>query len=745
MKFGKISAAVTALVMTAGSLSFSSFASIAADSESTSFPYTIEAEDMTDDSGNKPQVWTAIYNDKVEGDYTGEGFVYLTATPYKFTVTVDKDGMYDLKLRAAQILDQKGRQQSVEINGVQYTKVMPYSKAWTDFDFGKIRLKSGENTIKLTCSYGYMAVDSVTVSEAAFPDLSQATDIPCDKDATQNTKNLMKYLKSVYGSNIISGQQQIYGGGNSVSMNDMHYDSSTNKVVDGKGNTYTFDPADVATADDGSKFVWKCFDSNGRQYNYNQQNRNYSYNDYDKDINLIKDMTGKYPAIQGFDFGSYCPCYAWDDGVAQRMIDWGKKGGIITASWHVNVPTALADYTLGKPLDFAKTTYTQKTDFVTANCMVEGTTEYEYFKLCMKNLAAELKKVQDAGYPIIFRPFHEAEGNGGADGSGAWFWWSKEGTTVYKDLWKYLYTTLTEEYGLHNLIWEENLYSWSDASAEWYVGDDYVDIVGFDKYNTQYNRHDGKTTGPNLDAESGIFWNLEGYVNGKKMVSMPENDSVPSLDNLQIEQAKWLYFCIWYDSDGSEFVSGDKYQDKDELKKLYNSDYCITLDELPKIYENNPVVTTTSDATTTDITTTTVSVTATDPKTTSGSSETTAISTVTTSGRVSDTTAAKTTEETKVSTTGSKELKVGIGEVSEWGDTNIDGSVTIADSVFLQRVLVGASDITPQGLINADLYQGPLSENIVDSQDSEYLMKYLVKSIEKSALPVAKAYTVILQ
>ena len=34
------------------------------------------------------------------------------------------------------------------------------------------------------------------------------------------------------------------------------------------------------------------------------------------------------------------------------MIDWAKnKGGICTASWHINVPTNMADYTLGEPLD----------------------------------------------------------------------------------------------------------------------------------------------------------------------------------------------------------------------------------------------------------------------------------------------------------------------------------------------------------------------------------------------------------
>ena len=553
--------------------------------KTTSFPFTIEGEDL-----EGADLWTSIYADEIPG-YSGEGFWYLTASPASFTVTVPEDAMYQLTVRGVQILSKENetRKQSVEVNGSKYSIEAPYSREWRDYDFGLIRLKKGENTIKFINEYGYMAIDTVTVSEADFPDLTKADDVLIDKDATENTKSLMKYLKSVYGTNILSGQQQIYGGGNTVETS-IRYDASADKCVDGDGNEYVIDKESYDEDKDGNKFPWHCTGPDGQVYTYSTQNRNYTYNNYDLDVNLVHELTGKYPAIQGFDFGSYCPCYAWDDGVVGRMIEWtNEKGGICTASWHINVPTTLADYTLGEPLDFSKTTYTEKTDFKTANCMVEGTAEYDYFQLCMKNLAAELLKLQEAGVPVIFRPFHEAEGNPSRtddpiDGSGAWFWWAKEGAVVYKQLWAFLQDTLRDEYGLHNLIYEQNLYAWSDYSAEWYSGDDRVDIVAFDKYNTQYNRHDGKTSGPNLDAEGGIFYKILGYVKGKKMVAMAENDSVPSMENMLVEHAYWLYFCPWYDSQQSYFVSGDNYQDHEEFKKLYNSEFCITLDELPDIF-----------------------------------------------------------------------------------------------------------------------------------------------------------------
>lgn len=551
--------------------------SISAETEAVIRPLgTYEAEEL--DIGNQ-DVWTSVYEHQLPG-YSGDGFIYLSTTPFSISVEVEEDGMYEIATRCAQILSQEGRMQTVSINGIDYTYNLPYYDEWTDVSLGVFRLKEGVNKIEFKPVYGYAEYDTVTVKKAELQELKNDPN-PCDKNATDEARALMSYLSSVYGKHVISGQQEIYGGGHSMSTT-IRYDKETNTCVDADGKTYSFDESEIDTADDGSTFVWHCYDEKGQVYNYNTQNRNYSYNYYDQEIDYLYDLTGKYPAIRGFDFGSNCPCYAWDDGVTDRMIDWAKnKGGICTASWHINVPTNMADYTLGEPLDFSKTTYNEKTDFVTANVMKEGTVEYEYFKLCMENIAAQLLELQDAGVPVLFRPWHEAEGNGGADGKGAWFWWAKEGAEVYKELWKYFYDTMTNEYGIHNLIWEQNLYAWSEESGDWYVGDDYVDIVGFDKYDTVYNRHDGLTSGPNEDCNSKIFWSLVGFVNNNKLVAMPENSTIPSVSNMTVEHANWLYFCTWYDNGQDNFISGDNYNNADTVKETYRSDYCITLDELP--------------------------------------------------------------------------------------------------------------------------------------------------------------------
>ena len=206
-----------------------------------------------------------------------------------------------------------------------------------------------------------------------------------------------------------------------------------------------------------------------------------------------------------------------------------SKSGIATASWHLNIPKVLQNYNVGDRITADLCTFGTDSNFILENCIIEGTKEKNFWDKEIKNLADQLIRLQNENIPLIFRPLHEAEGNGGVNGEGAWFWWGKSGAETYVKVWKYLYNKLTKEYEIHNLIWEQNLYINSSDSAKWYSGEEYVDIIGYDKYNVEHNRNDGKASGPNLDAESNIFYALVRSGENKKMVALAENDSIPSL------------------------------------------------------------------------------------------------------------------------------------------------------------------------------------------------------------------------
>ena len=187
--------------------------------------------------------------------------------------------------------------------------------------------------------------------------------------------------------------------------------------------------------------------------------------------------------------------------------------------------------------------------------------------------------------------------------------------------------------------------------------------MAYDKYNCDFNRDDGQSSGtPNLSAISPIFNYLYELTSGKKMVAMAENDSIPSEENMVIENAGWLYFCPWY----GDHLMSSQYNDAAQLKKMYTSDYCITLDELPKdLYGNantEPGTTVTTDATTD-----TTAETTTETETTA----TTDVSVVTTT---EDT--AETTVETTVSTADTEESTEAVETIVESSATETSADTT---------------------------------------------------------------------
>lgn len=533
-----ISALLSASVAVSASAAFLPSSAVAEDehlffSECEDLELSKELIPSEENPWEPSHITTNVYGKEYPG-YSGEGFVWIGNTgSMSFKVDAPETGMYRLTTKSIMYLEGGERPRELTISNDNGTKTykntikMSYTDNWNDFSWGDFRLEKGENTI--TFSGDFCIYDTVTLDPAPVTNYAKADSVPCDPKATSETKGLMKYLSSVYGKHMLSGQQEIYGGG---------HDKPKDGFVDG----------------------------------------------YEREFEWIHDLSGEYPAIRGFDLMNYNPLYGWDDGSTERIIEWtNERNGIATVCWHINVPKDFASYKVGEAVGWEECSYKpEDTDFNTANAVIEGTKEYDYFMLAIKDLAEQLQRVQDAGVPVLFRPLHEAEGNPGK----AWFWWGDGGAEVYVQLWKLLYTQLTEEYGLHNLIWEYNSYTYASSPA-WYPGDEYVDIVGYDKYNVVYNRDDGLSNCPNESAITSTFNYLVDLTDGKKMVAMPENDTVPKLDNLLIEKAAWLYFCIWYDNDGdSNFVSDTKFNNPDTLKELYQSDYVITLDELPEDWKS---------------------------------------------------------------------------------------------------------------------------------------------------------------
>ena len=543
-------------------------------------------------------------------NFSGTGFSYLGDKNNTVSVEVDvpEEGLYRMIVGYCEPGDLRKKVQYLNINGVNQGEVtFPFNTSFGETNAGLVYLSAGKNTIEFKAYWGYTYFDYLTLTPADKKLQELAPDRTlCDPKASEQAQRLYSYLCDQYGTHIIAGQQE--------------YCNSHNWNINS-------DPDPVYIKDNEAEFEY------------------------------ILDKTGKQPAIRGIDFLAYNSTTEWRDQATERVIEWSKRfKGIATATWHWNVPLEEGSTDTAFYVESANPKFTT---FSVTNAVTEGTWEHEVVMADIAVIAAELKKIQDADVAFIWRPLHEAEGG--------WFWWGAEGPEPCKKLYRLLYDQLTNVYGIHNLIWEWTGYT-SEASADWYPGDDVVDIIGYDKYNAA----DGK---PNLSSISSTFYSLVDGTGGKKMVAMSENDSIPSLENLVNDHAAWLYFCPWYQN----YLTSEQNNPVEELDKIYNSEYCITLDELPDL-STYPISTEPK---------------ATDPATTAPDSKT------------------------------------------SWGDATCDGKVDLNDAVaILQYVALPKKyPLTELGEINADVFDNGSG---ITGKDALVIQMIDAKLLTVDALPVSE-------
>ena len=236
-------------------------------------------------------------------------------------------------------------------------------------------------------------------------------------------------------------------------------------------------------------------------------------------------LAGHTPAVRAFDMTGYSPHNPWhgdapwEDGTVQAAIDWyngTKAKGVVTFQWHWFSPAG------GQPR--TSTFYTNQTSFDVSRAVVPGTPEYAAVVGDIDAIAAQLKRLRDAGVPVLWRPLHEA--------GGGWFWWGAKGAGPCLKLYDLMYDRLTNYHQLHNLIWV-----WATPEPAWYPGNGKVDLVGFDSYPGAYVYTPPKAT---FDA-------LYALVSGRKMIALTENGPIPDIAQSLALDAKWAYFVSWND------------------------------------------------------------------------------------------------------------------------------------------------------------------------------------------------------
>jgi Glycosyl hydrolase family 26 len=116
--------------------------------------------------------------------------------------------------------------------------------------------------------------------------------------------------------------------------------------------------------------------------------------------------------------------------------------------------------------------------------LTPGTPSNLAWRADLDQTAAGLAALQDAGVVVLWRPFHEMNGQ--------WFWWSYAGDTDgFKRLWIDMFNYFTYTKGLNNLLWVYAPNAGAGAYTDWYPGSQYVDITGLDFYPSAASFADG--------------------------------------------------------------------------------------------------------------------------------------------------------------------------------------------------------------------------------------------------------------
>lgn len=192
-----------------------------------------------------------------------------------------------------------------------------------------------------------------------------------------------------------------------------------------------------------------------------------------KDSSDVKNVTGSYPAVYGWDLSGIELDSAFDINhipfttQARLVREAYERGGINTFCWHMNNPVN------------GKTAWDTSATLVKQ--LLPGGNHHELYVTYLERAAkylASLKGRDGEPIPILFRPFHELTGD--------WFWWGTANASPgeFIELWRFTINYLRVTKKLHNLL---VVYSTADYYSEAdllerYPGDDYVDIMGFDRY-----------------------------------------------------------------------------------------------------------------------------------------------------------------------------------------------------------------------------------------------------------------------
>jgi mannan endo-1,4-beta-mannosidase len=278
-----------------------------------------------------------------------------------------------------------------------------------------------------------------------------------------------------------------------------------------------------------------------------------------RNTKFASDYIGKTPIIYstdwGFAFDGNTDSYLARQDIVDEAIRQNKIGSIVTICWHAVPPTADEPVTF-QPVPGADSTKLHSVqgrllDQQFRDVLTPGTALYKHWCEQVDTIAVYLKKLQDAHVPIIWRPYHEMNGE--------WFWWGgRQGEYSTIRLYRQLFDRLVNYHKLNNLIWMWNVDRPGTPARKFtnfYVGNNYFDIASLDVYGSDFNQN--------------YYDSLLALAKGKP-IALGEVGNPPTPDVIK-RQPKWTYYVIW--------AGMARNTTKLEYDKLINDSHVLCLED----------------------------------------------------------------------------------------------------------------------------------------------------------------------
>lgn len=191
----------------------------------------------------------------------------------------------------------------------------------------------------------------------------------------------------------------------------------------------------------------------------------------------VNDVCGSHPAVYGHDFSELTMknTEKRQEEIETKLRFYVReaylRGGINTMSWHLVNPVS------------EKSFYWKDDPVAAVPLIIPGGSHHDAYKEKLRTIAAFAQSVKgDRGelIPMIFRPFHEYDGD--------WFWWgvphhctADEFITLWRFTVSYLRDSLRVKSFMYAISSDVRLNS-REELQQYYPGDDYTDMIGQDNY-----------------------------------------------------------------------------------------------------------------------------------------------------------------------------------------------------------------------------------------------------------------------